>query len=304
MDDFIQRVAQAIARHHLLADDETVVVGTSGGVDSMVLLHVLRTLCANRRWRIVVAHFNHQLRGKDADADERFVMNAAKKLRLPFAMERRDVKAFARASGLSLEMAARKLRHEFLARTAEAAGSRYIALAHHADDQVELFFVRLLRGSGAQGLGGMKWKAPCPAAREATLVRPLLDESKTVLVEFARAHRVRFREDATNRSADILRNRIRHKLLPLLRRDYQRAIDTAVLRSMELISDESDFLSAEAGRWLKNRSRSSFDALHAALQRRIVQAGLLAHGVVPQFEHIEHLRMNPNRWLTARADFV
>ena len=304
MDELIQRTEEAIARHHLLADGESVVVGVSGGVDSMVLFHVLRTLSAKHRWKLVVAHFNHQLRGKDADADERFVMNAAKKLGLAFTSERQDVKTFARASSLSVEMAARKLRHEFLARTAKQFGSRFIALAHHADDQVELFFLRLLRGAGAQGLGGMKWKAPCPVAHDITLFRPLLGESKTALMEFAHAHRIKSREDATNRSADILRNRIRHKLLPLLRRDYQPAIDRAALRSMELVSDESDFLGAEAARWLKNKRREPFDSIHGALQRRIVQLGLLAHGIVPQFEHIENLRANPNQWLTVGGGFV
>lgn len=278
------------------------VVGVSGGVDSMVLLHALHQLSPKHRWKLVVAHFNHQLRGAFADADARFVSAAARKLGLRFESASEDVKAHARREKLSVEMAARKLRHDFLARTAQQLKAHRIALAHHADDQVELFFVRLLRGAGAQGLGGMKWTSPSPADRHLKVVRPLLEESKDALVHFARAKRIRFREDATNRSADILRNRIRHKLLPLLRREYQPTIENAVLRSMRLVGDEGEFLALEATRWLK-QNRTSFNSLHVALQRRILQTGLLAQGIVPQFDHIEELRLNPNQWISVRANF-
>jgi tRNA(Ile)-lysidine synthase len=303
VDDFIQRVEQAIARHHLLADGGTVVVGVSGGVDSMVLLHALHDLSGKHRWKLVVAHFNHQLRGAFADADARFVSAVARKLGLRFESASEDVKAHARRKKLSVEMAARKLRHDFLARTAQKFKAHRIALAHHADDQVELFFVRLLRGAGAQGLGGMKWTSHSPEDRNSKLVRPLLDESKDALVHFAHAQRIKFREDATNRSADILRNRIRHKLLPLLRREYQPAIENAVLRSMRLVGDEGEFLALEAIRWLKQKNRASFNSLHVALQRRILQTGLLAQGIVPQFEHIEELRLSANQWISVRANF-
>lgn len=304
MDDFIQRVERAITRHHLLANGETVVVGVSGGVDSMALLHALCHLSAKHRWKLVVAHFNHQLRGAIADADARFVSAVTRKLGLRFESASEDVKEHAQREKLSMEMAARKLRHDFLARTAQKLKARCIALAHHADDQVELFFVRLLRGAGAQGLGGMKWTSQSPADRNVKLVRPLLDESKNALIHFARVKRIKFREDATNLSADILRNRIRHKLLPLLRREYQPAIENAVRRSMRLVGEEGEFMALEATRWLKQKDRTSFNSLHVALQRRILQTVLLAQGIIPQFEHIEELRLNPNQWISVRAHTV
>jgi tRNA(Ile)-lysidine synthase len=302
VDDFIQRVDQAIARHQLLADGETVVVGVSGGVDSMVLLHALHKLSAKHRWKLVVAHFNHQLRGDAADADACFVSAVAKKLGLRVESASGDVKVLARREKLSVEMAARNLRHEFLARTALKLGARRIALAHHADDQVELFFLRLLRGAGVQGLSGMKWITPSPVDRNVMLVRPLLEEWKEALIQFARAERIKFHEDATNRSTDILRNRIRHKLLPLLRRDYQPAINPSVLRSMELLRDENDFMAEEANQWIERKKRAPFNSLHVALQRRILQTGLWAEGIVPQFEHIEEMRLNPKRWINVRTD--
>ena len=124
-----------------------------------------------------------------------------------------------------------------------------IALAHHADDQVELFFLRLLRGAGGEGLSGMKRRSPSPADRNLLLARPLLGFSKAELRTFARENKIRFREDATNVSADFLRNRIRNELLPWLRQNYQPALDKTVLRLMDIVGAEADFAGAAARLW-------------------------------------------------------
>src|SRR5580700_4485946 len=141
----------------------------------MVLLEMMRRLASSRGWHLSVAHFNHRLRGRSSDADERLVRRTADKLQLPMVAASGDVRQFARTNKLSLEMAARKLRHEFLARAAARSKISEIALAHHADDQLELFFLRLLRGGGGEGLAGMKWRSPSPGNTKITLVRPLLD---------------------------------------------------------------------------------------------------------------------------------
>ena len=287
-----------------MPDAAPALVAVSGGVDSMVLLHALAELATTHRWQLTVAHFNHQLRGRAADADEQFVARAAKKLGLRFVAGRGGVKELAAAKKISIEMAARQLRHEFLARTAEELGARHILLAHHADDQVELFFLRLLRGAGTQGLGGMEWSAPSSFCKGLALLRPLLGETKAALVEFARAQKISFREDATNLATGIPRNRVRHELLPLLRHDFAPALDRAVLRSMELVHDEGEFVTLEAIAWLKAKRRKNFATLHVALQRRITQIELLAHGVVPEFEHVEQLRQRPGEWLTVHAGFI
>lgn len=270
----------------------------------MVLLHALAQLAPVHRWRLAVAHFNHQLRGRDSDADELFVQRAAKKLGLPFVSERGEVKALAAAQKISVEMAARRLRHGFLARAAEQTGAKHIFLAHHADDQVELFFLRLLRGAGTQGLGGMEWSAPSPANNHLALLRPLLGETKATLLEHARATKISFREDASNESPEMLRNRLRHDWLPRLRRDYAPALDGAVRRSMELVHDEGEFVTLEAIAWLERRRGGEFDTLHIALQRRVLQIELLRQGIVPQFEHVEFLRERAGEWLTVRAGLL
>ena len=112
---------------------------------------------------------------------------------------------------------------------AEPAGAAPVALAHHADDHLELFFLRLLRGSGGEGLGGMKWRNPSPLNRQVELVRPLLAQPKSALLILASELGVRFREDASNGCLDIQRNRIRHELLPLLRANYQPALDLSLI---------------------------------------------------------------------------
>ncbi len=266
----------------------------------MVLLDLLVRLSRKHCWRIVVAHFNHQLRGRSSDADERLVRMTAKKFGLPFAAGRADVGKYAGAHKLSLEMAARKLRHEFFARTAARRKIQTIALAHHADDQVELFFLRLLRGAGGEGLGGMKWQSVSPADIKILLARPLLDQPKTALQDYAKQERVPFREDATNAQLDFQRNRIRHQLLPMLAKDYQPALARVILRQMEIIGTEAAFVNEAAQDWLERKRRPQFNSLPLALQRRCLHLQLLRQGMMVNFDLIEQIRETANRPVAVR----
>ena len=297
--DLLAQTALCITRHALIQRGETVVVAVSGGLDSMVLLHLLNRLARAASWRLVVAHFNHQLRGRASDADETFVRQAAIRLRLPCVVDRADIRREAGARKLSLEMAARQLRHEFLARAARAHGARVVALAHHADDQVETFLLRLLRGAGGEGLAGMRPSAPSPADVEVRLVRPLLEFSRATLTAYARRHCLRFREDASNACRDIPRNRVRHELIPRLRR-FQPALDITLARAMELVGAEAEFAAAAAHRWLGHRQRSPFAVLALAVQRRVIQAQLCQLGCEPDFALIEALRFAAGRRIVVR----
>jgi len=203
---------------------------------------------------------------------------------------RGDVRAVARSEKLSIEQAARRLRHEFLAQTAKRLRIRRIALAHHADDQVELFFVRLFRGAGGEGLAGMKWRNPSPADAKVELIRPLLALSKVELERFARQAKIVFREDASNRSTDILRNRIRHRLLPRLRREFQPAIASVVVRAMDIAGAEAEFAADQARRWLQRKAPTDFDRLALAVQRCCLKEQLLREQLAPDFATVEALR--------------
>lgn len=237
---------------------------------------------------MVIAHFNHQLRGRHSAADEQFVRKTAAALRLPIETATADVRAWAGRSGISIEMAARKLRHEFLAAAARHHGINKIALAHHADDQVELFLLRLLRGAGTQGLAGMKWRNPSPADPAVELIRPLLDQPKSVLEKFARDQKIKFRRDASNAQLDYQRNRIRHEVLPLLKK-IQPATHRTILRFMEILRADDEFLRAQTARLTSGES-IDFEQWPTALQRRWLQNELSRLKIPPEFEWIEHLR--------------
>ena len=273
-------------------------IAVSGGLDSMVLLEVLHRLAARHDWRLGVAHFNHGLRGAESDDDEKFVKEQAAKRRLRCVAEGGDSGALARREGLSLEMAARRLRHAFLARTANALKVRTVALAHHADDQAELFLVRLLRGAGGEGLAGMNWSDPSPADSAVKMIRPLLGRSRAELRAFAVEQGIAWREDATNAQLGPLRNRVRHKLIPLLSLEFQPAITRSILRTMEIIGAESNFVRRAAEQWLGRSRRSDFDKLHPAVQRQAIQIQLLKMCAVPDFGLVEQLRLTPGRAVT------
>jgi tRNA(Ile)-lysidine synthase len=192
-------------------------------------------------------------------------------------------------------MAGRKLRHEFFARSAAKLRLKTLALAHHADDQVELFFLRLFRGTGPDGLTGMKWTSVLNRAPGLRIVRPLLNEFKSTLIEFAKTEHIAYREDASNLQPEFQRNRLRTELLPLLKRDYQPSLNTVILRLMDLTAAETHYLDAVAKEWFSAGKGTKFDELHVAVQRRVLQLQLISKGILPNYDLVEQLRLTPNR---------
>lgn len=214
----LAQLEQTLQAQKLVAPGQTLVVAVSGGPDSLALLDALRALAPRWGLTLQVAHLNHQLRGEASDADEQFVLQTAKEWGLPAASARWDVSEYARENRLSVEQAARDLRYRFLIGVAAQVGANAIATAHTADDQVETILLHFLRGSGLAGLRGMAYANELTTAdgRRATVIRPLLDVTRSQVEEYCAEHALQPRVDESNFDTGILRNRLRHDVLPYL----------------------------------------------------------------------------------------
>lgn len=237
------------------AETWPVLVAVSGGVDSMTLLHLLTRLNASRSlgMQLHIAHLNHQLRQADSDADAEFVAAQAKEFRLPCTIETTvDVTARAKADGMSIELAARHCRYEFFERMCLKLNCHTVALAHHADDNVETILQRLIRGTGIRGLGGIRKNRPIREGSEIVLIRPMLSIRRAEIESYATNQNVPFRMDASNSSTAYTRNRVRHELLPLLREKFNPQVDEAVSRLAEQARELEAYLRETSNRVIES----------------------------------------------------
>ena len=233
----IKTVLDAIRRRGLLRAGMRVGVAVSGGADSVARLFLLAELRRELGIVLSVVHFNHKLRGKHSDGDEKFVEKLAGKLGLEFHGGRGDVAGRAKREKKNLEDMARRARYEFFAGLARDGRVDQVAVAHTADDQAETVLAHILRGTGLAGLGGIH-----PVA--GNVVRPLLGVRRAELRAYLRAKKQAWREDATNRDTTRMRARIRKKLLPLLEREFQGAVVEHLGTLAELAREDEAFLDA------------------------------------------------------------
>jgi tRNA(Ile)-lysidine synthase len=240
-DVLLAAVHTFIEEHHLLPQSGCVVVGVSGGPDSVCLLHVLQYLCAPDGFfpqvKLHVAHLDHLLRGEESRAEATFVADLAARWKLPCTVAQRDVAAQARTGHQSIEEAARAARYAFLREVAAQVGAVRIAVGHHADDQVETLVMHWLRGSGTAGLAGMR-----PLEKE--IIRPLLGARRDEILAYCARHRLTFCEDTSNQDPRFLRNRIRHALLPVLE-GYNPNLRETLLRNAEIFAEEERYFQAQ-----------------------------------------------------------
>lgn len=243
-----QRVLDYIKRERLLPQGDTVLVGVSGGPDSVCLLHLLASLQTKLGIKLHVAHLNHGLRGAEADADANYVSNLAQSLKLPFTIESREVKALRSKGHLSLEEAARQVRYGFFSEMAKECGASRVAVGHTADDQVETILMNLVRGTGLRGLHGMaplsQWLSQ--SRFPLCVVRPLLEISRQETIAYCQEQGLSPRLDISNYSPAFLRNRLRG-LLPQLE-SLNPAMRKAFLRLSKAASEAVAFLDAEVGK--------------------------------------------------------
>jgi tRNA(Ile)-lysidine synthase len=201
-----------------------------------------------------------------------------------------------------MEMTARRLRHRFLAETALQQKCRFIAFAHHADDQAELILIRLFRGGGSDGLGGMSALSPSPEDSRIALFRPFLGLRRTEIRVWLDQEGLKFREDASNTDLSIIRNRIRAGLIPQLETEYSPGLTKTLCRTAEILNADGDFIRQESLRWLGAADRPDFATLHIALQRAVLREQLWRLGHNPDFDLIERLRTNASMLQSAGGE--
>jgi tRNA(Ile)-lysidine synthase len=276
-------VLSFIRRHKLLAAGDGVLIAVSGGPDSVALLHVLDGIREQLNLRLEVAHLQHGIRGAQAAEDARFVGCLAEKLALPFhAKELNLPRIQSEAGSGNLEELAREERYKFFTAVAVERGLGKIATAHTQDDQAETILMWLLRGSGMKGLGGMATvrrlsPAEAGAAKEIVVIRPFMEISKGGILGYLAKRQIPYRQDATNSDPSLLRNWIRHELLPVMKGKAGVHLPARLARQAELLRDENDYMEEAARSDLQ--AISSGDGLrrqellhrHPAMQRRILR---------------------------------
>jgi tRNA(Ile)-lysidine synthase len=277
-----EKFQNSLCREKSILPGEKILIACSGGPDSTALFYLLNNLSSSWKLKLRILHFNHSLRGRESDADAAFVKKMARHFKIPCSMAKGRVQEKARKERLSLEEAARFERYDFFIRAAKKHKVKKVVLAHTLDDQAETVLMRLFQGTGLRGLCGIRKKN---VMKGVSFLRPLLEFEKAEILSFLKERKVRFREDKSNRQTSFLRNRIRLKFLPWLKKDVNPRIVQALARIPAIACEEVELLSEmEEDAWkrvFKSRQkravemdRSAFLSCSAPLQFRILDRAL------------------------------
>ncbi|RZT93510.1 tRNA(Ile)-lysidine synthase [Ancylomarina subtilis] len=245
-----RKLVRHIEKEELFNRNEKLLIAVSGGLDSVVLLHLLHKM----EMDCVVAHCNFQLRGQDSDGDEDFVINLGKEYNFPVHSITFETTDYAKENGISIEMAARDLRYNWFETIRKENDCQYILTAHHADDVIETVLINLARGTGIHGLTGIK-------AKKGKLVRPLLPFTREEIKTYAEQNELEYREDYTNIQTDFVRNKIRHQVIPVLEEinpaiqktmneNVRRFRDVEQIYNQDILKKRLSFVDQEEGRLL------------------------------------------------------
>jgi tRNA(Ile)-lysidine synthase len=278
--------------HRPLSPGARYLIGVSGGRDSVALLHWLVECGYNK---LIVCHLNHRLRGRSSRADAIFVQKLAAKYDVDLALGAIDVRALAMRTKQSIETAARDARYKFFAQVAKRRRCRTIFLGHHADDLVETFLINLFRGAGPGGLSAMRAVSVRKIDNvKLQIVRPLLGVSREQIDDYVRKHRLKFREDASNKNLAPLRNRIRHRIIPEIEKQLGRNVRGTIWRAATIAAEEENFFEALLPDKLSKLTALAVKPLRAmpiAVQRRMLHEWLRARDVPGlSFDLVERVR--------------
>lgn len=274
MDPFVKQVEKTIVEAGMLERGSAVLIGLSGGPDSVALVHCLRELSGPWRLRLFLAHLNHNFRGAESAADESWVREFAEQLGLPLT-----VKKLGDPPQSGRESFARAERYRFLAAAARQAGSSRVAVGHHRDDVVETFLINLLRGAGSSGLSGLApMRGLAGEGAGLSLIRPLHRSSREEILSFLGRRGIEFCEDSSNADLRLLRNRIRHELVPLLS-SYHPGLREALARNARVAGLESELVTAVGREFIERccgRGPGRVEMSVAELERLLPSARMAA----------------------------
>lgn len=279
----LKMLAQSLLNEQLINKDDRIVVGVSGGPDSIALLHLLVELNRSHDWNLDlhIAHLNHQVRGEDSLQDAVFVQATADQLSIPCTIETRDIPTLSKTHSKGLEETGRQERYAFFGRVCLRTNSKLIAVGHHADDNAETILHRIFRGTGLRGLGGIPPTRPLTPGSDVRIVRPLLKFTRQSILNYLSDAGVDYREDHTNDFNEPMRNRIRNNIIPLIEADVNTQVREALTRLGEQAQWLQEFLGETVQRTFNTLIISHTDQeiiLNAdALSRksRIVQTELI-----------------------------
>lgn len=291
----LERVAAVIHGQNLMGDNERVIVAVSGGADSLALLHILDEI--DLPLQLVAVYIDHGLRPQETGGEKKHIENCCRTRNIPLELRTVNVHRLLARKRLSPEEAARILRYKALEKVRQQFGATLIAVGHTADDQVEEFFIRLLRGSGSKGLSGMRVK-------NNNIVRPLLFERKVELEAYLTSRGVCWCQDSSNFDRQFLRNRVRHDLLPLLEEKFNANLRKILLQNMDILATEDDYLDTQVEQVYRRCvevlppaendqrhpplviKKEELTSLHPAIRRRVLEKSCWAMGVRPTYERI------------------
>ncbi len=287
----LDKVKITIKKYKLIAKGDRILIGVSGGPDSVALLYLLKALTKELKLKLHIAHLDHKLR-KESRKDREFVEKLALKLKIPLTTSEVDIKRLAKSRG-SVEEIARNARLEFFFKTAKKIKTKKIALGHNLDDQAETVLMRLIRGAGLYGLSGI---LPKKEMKGFTIIRPLIETRRKDIEAYLNKKRIKARIDESNLKDIYFRNRVRHDLLPLLEKKYNKNIKELLSNTAETIAYDYDFLNEKAEslvRGLKNKIElTKAQKMHPAMRRlvlRLMIARLKRNTRRLTFQHIQEI---------------
>jgi tRNA(Ile)-lysidine synthase len=296
----VDGIDAVITDRRLIDSGQGVLVGVSGGPDSVALFHALTVLAPDYGWDVWAGHLNHGLRGEEADADARYVHALASSLNRGWIEEAVNVADTARLGPYSLEQAGRHARYAFFQRAAQERGLQRVALGHTLDDQAETVLLRLLRGAGVEGLAGIPWQRPLAPDSAIQVIRPLLGITREEILEYCRESDLKPRTDTTNEELAFWRNRVRHLLLPLLEREFMPNVRQLLGRTAAICREETPLLNRDTDAAFSTAlleqtadlvvlDRSILVEQPLGRCRRLLRRALMAIGLYPEYGHLESL---------------